>query len=73
MIRRLARQKDCEVEGGHFMPDREFDEIRRNFIGQRFWARGTLVSTVGRDEEVVRQYIQRQEIEDRRQDQLKFD
>ena len=30
------------------------------------------VSTVGRDEEVIRHYIQRQENEDRTQDQLKF-
>jgi hypothetical protein len=28
------------------------------------------VSTVGRDEEVIRNYIQRQEMEDRRIDQL---
>jgi len=27
---------------------------------------------VGRDEEVIRRYIQRQEIEDRQQDQLSF-
>ena len=27
---------------------------RRNFVGQNFWARGFFVSTVGRDEEVIR-------------------
>ena len=43
---------------------------RRNFVGQHFWARGYFVSTVGRDEEKVRQYIQHQEEEDKRQDQL---
>ena len=103
IIRRLARQKECEIEEGHLMPDhvhimisippkyavaqvmgyikgksaihiaRRFGGIRRNFTGQSFWARGYFVSTVGRDEEVIRQYIQHQEIEDRRQDQLKFD
>ena len=51
---------------------RHFSEKRRNFVGQHFWARGYFVSTVGRDEEVIRRYIQRQENEDRTQDQLKF-
>ncbi len=39
---------------------------------RKFWARGYFVSTVGRDEEVTRQYIRNQENEDQRQDQLKF-
>jgi len=43
---------------------------RRNVRGERFWARGYFVSTVGRDEGVVRDYIRRQEEEDLRIDQL---
>jgi putative transposase len=43
---------------------------RRSFVGQQFWARGCWVSTVGRDEAAVRRYIQEQEKEDWRQDQL---
>ena len=43
---------------------------RRNFTGQHFWARGYHVSTVGRDEEAVREYIRSREKEDRRLDQL---
>jgi putative transposase len=43
---------------------------RKNFTGQKFWARGYHVSTVGRDEEVIRNYIRHQEDEDRRIDQL---
>ena len=43
---------------------------RKNFIGQSFWARGYYVSTVGRDEETVRNYIKYQEDEDRRIEQL---
>ena len=43
---------------------------KRNFVGQHFWARGYFVSTVGRDEEVIRAYIRHQEDEDRRVDQL---
>ena len=45
---------------------------RRNFVGQNFWARGFFVSTVGRDEEVIRRYIRHQEAEDRRIDQLQL-
>ena len=33
---------------------RVYGERKRNFVGQHFWARGYFVSTVGRDEEVVR-------------------
>ena len=45
---------------------------RRNFIGQHFWARGCWVSTVGKDEAAVRQYIQDQEKEDKRLEQLEL-
>ncbi len=102
VFRRLARQKESEIEEGHLVADhvhmmisippkysvaqvvgyikgksaihivRHFGERRRNFVGQHFWARGYFVSTVGRDEEVIRRYIQRQENEERKQDQLKF-
>ena len=43
---------------------------RRNFTGQKFWARGYHVTTVGRDEDVIRAYIKNQEKEDQRLDQL---
>ena len=52
---------------------RVYGERRRNFTGQHFWARGYFVSTVGRDEAVIRDYIRRQAEEDRRLDQLNFD
>ncbi|MCP3996215.1 MAG: IS200/IS605 family transposase [bacterium] len=51
---------------------REFAGRTRNFVGQHFWARGYFVSTVGRDEALVRDYIRRQEEEDRRQEQLRL-
>jgi putative transposase len=100
VFRRLARQKECEIETGHLAPDhvhmlisippkysvsqvvgfikgksaihlaRTYGERKRNFVGQHFWARGYFVSTVGRDEERVRNYIQKHEVEDQRQDQL---
>jgi len=51
---------------------RTYGEKRRNFVGQNFWARGYFVSTVGRDEAVIREYIKNQEIEDKRLEQLKL-
>ena len=52
--------RDCQTE----------DELRRHYVGQSFWARGYFVSTVGRDEAEVREYIRDQEQEDKRLDQL---
>jgi putative transposase len=49
---------------------RVYGENRRNFVGQSFWARGYFVSTVGRDEEVIRNYIRNQEQEDKRLEQM---
>ena len=43
---------------------------KRNYVGQHFWARGYFALTVGRDEQVIREYIRHQEAEDRRIDQL---
>ena len=37
-----------------------------------FWARGYCVSTVGLDEQVVREYIRNQEVEEKRQESLKL-
>ena len=45
---------------------------KQNYVGQHFWARGYFASTVGRDEEVIRNYIRHQEEEDRRVDQMKL-
>ena len=102
VFRRLAVQKESQIEEGHLMPDhvhmmisippkyavsqvvgfikgksaihlaRVYGERKRNFVGQHFWARGYFVSTVGRDEEVIRQYIRNQEREDERLEQMKL-
>ena len=102
IFRRLAEQKESQIEEGHLMPDhvhmmisippkyavaqvvgfikgksaihiaRRYAEVKRNFVGQRFWARGYFVSTVGRDEEVIREYIRHQENEDRRRDKMEL-
>ena len=103
VMRRLAHQRESEVEEGHLLADhvhmmlsippkysvaqvigyrkgksaihiaRDFAERPRNFVGQHFWARGYFVSTLGRDERAIRTYIQQQEREDRRLDQLPLD
>jgi putative transposase len=102
IFRRLAEQKESQIEEGHLQPDhvhmmisippkyavsqvigyikgksaihlaRVYGERKRNFVGQHFWARGFWVSTVGRDERVIREYIRKQEEEDKRLDQLKL-
>jgi len=102
VFRRLAEQKESQVEEGHLMIDhvhmmlrippkyavsqvvgfikgksaihlaRVYAERKRSFVGQHFWARGYFVSTVGRDEHVIRAYIRNQEKEDQRLDQLQL-
>ena len=51
---------------------RHFLRRERNYAGQRIWARGFFVDTVGRDTETIRKYIAEQEMEDRRLDQLEM-
>ena len=100
VFRRLAEQKESQIEEGHLQADhvhmmisippkhavsqvigyikgksaihlaRVYGERKRNFVGQHIWARGFWVSRVGRDESVIREYIRKQEEEDRRLDQL---
>jgi putative transposase len=102
VMKRLAKQKESQIEEGHLLPDhvhmlisippkhsvsqvvgfikgksaihmaRVYGERKKNFVGQHFWARGFLVSTVGREESVVREYIREQEEEDKRLDQLEM-
>ncbi len=53
-------------------PARVYAGRRRNYVGQHFWARGYWVSAVGKNEAAVRRYIQEQEKEDRRLEQLEM-
>ena len=103
VLRRLARQRESEVEEGLLMADqghmllsippkyavaqvvgyikgksaihiaREFAGRSRSFVGQHLWVRGYFVSTLGRDERAICAYIRTQELEDRRQEQLRLD
>lgn len=45
---------------------RRYGERKRNLVGQHFGARGHFISTVGREEAVIREYIRNQEKEDER-------
>ena len=49
---------------------RTFRGKTKNFTGENFWARGFFVSTVGLDEEMLRNYIREQEREDEHYEQL---
>ena len=49
-----------------------FQGRKRDFTGHNFWAKGYFVSTVGRDEKIIREYIKKQEAEDKRLDQLQM-
>lgn len=45
---------------------------KRNFVGENFWARGYMVSTIGFDEATTREYIRAQEEADKRFDQMRL-
>lgn len=49
---------------------RHFNGRERNFTGEHFWARGYFVSTVGMDEEAIKNYVENQTKEDIRLDKL---
>ncbi|WP_444933710.1 IS200/IS605 family transposase [Microbulbifer sp. EKSA008] len=51
---------------------RKYKHVQRNFTGRHFWARGYCVSTVGLDEQMIREYIKNQEVEERRQEQMQL-
>ena len=53
-----------------FMKGKSSIWVAQNFVGHKFWARGYYVSTVGADEKTIRTYIQNQESEDKRLDEL---
>ena len=47
--------------------------IREKYWGRRLWSSGYFVSTVGLDEAIIRQYVQRQEVKERQAEQMGFD
>ena len=51
---------------------RQYSGRQKNFNGERFWARGYAVSTVGHNEEQIRAYIRTQEHQDKEADEGRF-
>ncbi len=51
---------------------RDYVQVKRNFTGRHFWVRGFCVSTVCLYEEVIRNYIKNQELEEKRQEQMRL-
>ena len=51
---------------------RQYSGRKKNFSGEAFWARGYAVSTVGHNEEQIRDYIRRQERQDVEEDEGRF-
>lgn len=49
---------------------RRYADRKRTFVGQHFWTRGYFASTIGKDEEKIREYIRHQESDDMRINQL---
>lgn len=52
---------------------RTYGGRKRNIVGEHFWVWGYYGSTVGKDEAVIRAYIEQQAREDQRLDQLRFE
>ena len=50
----------------------KFPDLRKRYWGSHFWSRGYYVSTVGRNEEVVKEYIRNQDKLDRLENQGKL-
>jgi len=50
----------------------EFPELRKKYWGLHIWARGYFVSTVGVDREVIKSYVQNQQEEQIREEQLRL-
>ena len=51
---------------------RTYAAKKKNFLGEHFWARGYFVSTVGKDEQKIKDYIRQQQAQDARVDQLRL-
>ena len=50
----------------------EFPKLRKKYWGMHIWARGYFVSTVGIDRETIAKYVQSQQEEQAREEQLRL-
>ena len=51
---------------------REFPELAKKYWGMHIWARGYCVSTVGINEEVIREYVRKQQEEEVKEEQWRL-
>jgi putative transposase len=47
---------------------RKYARLRKKYYGQHYWSRGYCVSTVGLNEETIRNYVRWQQKKDREED-----
>ena len=47
-----------------------YEALRKQYLGRHLWSRGYCVSTIGLNEERIRQYIQWQEEKDREREKI---
>lgn len=45
---------------------------KKPYWGNHFWSKGYCVDTVGLDAEMIRKYVQYQEVQEKRQEQLRL-
>jgi putative transposase len=50
----------------------EFPKLRKRYWGMHIWARGYFVSTVGIDRETIAKYVEKQQGEQAREEQLQL-
>jgi putative transposase len=51
---------------------REFPELAKKYWGMHIWARGYCVSTVGLNEEAIREYVRKQQDEEGKEEQRRL-
>ena len=51
---------------------REFPELAKKYWGMHIWARGYCVSTVGLNEEAIREYVRKQQEEEGKEEQRRL-
>ena len=54
----MARPLEANLWSSIWVAQNVANKPPKNFVGQKFWARGYFVSTVGVDEKVIKAYIQ---------------
>ena len=65
-VMKILKGKSAERLG------KRFPEIRKKYWGMHIWARGYFVSTTGIDDQTIREYVQKQQQEEIKHEQLRL-